>query len=194
MIWEMHNLDWNLEEGIDSYKHFETTETREEIIKRIENRNKSWQSIREHCNETNKPLMSVKVYKDIPSSRTFPLDAVAKKFDTYFFTAAITYMLAYAIYTNYTHIDMYGCNVETGTEWAYQRDCISYWIGYARGRGIKVTISGSGLRPLRIHYRLDKKLYSYDIVQPETGTKIMETANYCGKMMNVTVWNEGPRL
>lgn len=193
MIWDIHDFNWTVEENLENYIHWKNVEPEEKTRARVKYRQKRWELIKRHCNETDKPLMSTTKYDDVPSSRVFPLQDVAKRLGSYFFTSTMAYMLAYAIYVNYKYIDMYGCNVETGTEWAYQRDCISYWIGYARGKGIKVTISGTALRPLRIHHRIDRKLYSYDFSQPETGIKRVQELNYLGQLLEATTWDEGPQ-
>ncbi|MBL0320747.1 MAG: hypothetical protein IPP74_15840 [Alphaproteobacteria bacterium] len=49
---------------------------------------------------------------------------------------------------------MYGFEAESGTEYAHQRACIEYWIGYGRGLGMSITAPGSGL--------LTGKHYAYE--------------------------------
>ena len=57
-----------------------------------------------------------------------------------YLTNSIAYMLMYAIYAKATDIRLYGVDMATGTEYEKQRPCTEYWIGIARGAGIRVTI------------------------------------------------------
>ena len=41
-----------------------------------------------------------------------------------------------------TEIDVYGVDMRHETEYATQRPCMEYWVGYARGKGIEVNIYG----------------------------------------------------
>ena len=53
------------------------------------------------------------------------------------------YAIAYAIYTEkYDVIDLYGIQLNTWEEWAYQRPNAEYLIGIAEGRGMKVNVIG----------------------------------------------------
>ena len=78
--------------------------------------------------------------------------------------------MSYAIFRGFTHIDLFGINVEMGTEWIYQRGAVEYWIGLARGMGRVVTISGTSRRPLRI---IDKKLYGLGGLQYDPGVEMI---------------------
>jgi hypothetical protein len=193
MIWDMHNFNWTFEECVESYRHLRPQQGDEETIKRIKNRFMRWATIKNHCRKNNIILMSLETYQDVPTSRAFPVLDVAKRFGTHFMSSGISYMIAYALYTGHTHVDIYGCNVEWGSEWAFQRDCICYWMGFAKGRGVKITVSGTEFRPLRIHPSTGGRLYSYNLPQPETGIKRTEEVDYRGKKMVMTTWDEGPQ-
>lgn len=80
---------------------------------------------------------------------------------TDYFTNSISFMIAYAIREGATHIDMYGCNMQAGSEYAFQKPCVEYWIGYARGRGVEVNLSGS----TNLMQSGDGNIYGYDIKQ-----------------------------
>jgi len=70
-------------------------------------------------------------------------------------TSTVAYAIALAIYFEYDQIDVYGIDMESNTEYIYQRDCVAFWTGLALGRGIKVVQhSGAGL--------YDVPLYGYD--------------------------------
>ncbi len=62
-----------------------------------------------------------------------------------YFTNSIVYMLGQAIWELCNdkepgHIKLFGVDMATGGEFEKQRFCCEYWVGFARGRGIKVTL------------------------------------------------------
>lgn len=116
-----------------------------------------YQAIEAYVNSKKVPLITLESRSGVPTAIEFPLYLM----HTDYFTNSISYMLAYAIYLKATVIDLYGCFMGTKTEYAYQKPCIEYWIGYARGKGIEVnTHSPTSL--MRIGSR---HLYGYDKLQ-----------------------------
>ncbi len=89
----------------------------------------------------------------------FPLD----KMHIDYFTNSIAMMIAYAIYCGATQIDLYGCVLWGGSEYAYQKPNVEYWIGYARGKGIKVNLFGN----TNLLKSENDKIYGYNISQKE---------------------------
>ena len=82
-------------------------------------------------------------YADVPKSVRYPLTEIQAEllgnFSTdRFFTSSIAYAIALAIYLDYERIELYGIELESNTEYYYQRDCATFWIGLAVGRGIDV--------------------------------------------------------
>jgi hypothetical protein len=82
-------------------------------------------------------------YKDVPKAVRYPLEEIQAEllgnFSTdRFFTSSISYAIALAIYLDYDRIEMYGVELESNTEYFYQRDCATFWTGLAVGRGIDV--------------------------------------------------------
>lgn len=77
---------------------------------------------------------------DVPGCVFFP--SVEKPY----LTSTLAHMLYYAIefYPGFP-IELYGFEAESGTEYAHQRACIEYWIGYGRGHGTSIEAPGSGL-------------------------------------------------
>jgi hypothetical protein len=71
--------------------------------------------------------------------KTYPVDTIIKFFKTDYFSNTVDYALALAIYNGYTEIGLYGINMLRGSEYAYQKAGVEFWIGQAMGRGIKVT-------------------------------------------------------
>lgn len=89
------------------------------------------------------PVYMLKKEDDIPLSVAFPMDAVADDigrtcFGTPYLESSIAYMMALAILEKVDRIGIWGCDLSTGGEYAYQRPNMEYLIGLARGRGIKV--------------------------------------------------------
>lgn len=72
-----------------------------------------------------------------------------------YLTSTLAHMLYYAITLRPdVQIELYGFEAESGTEYAMQRPCIEYWVGYGRGLGMSIEAPGSGL--------LTGKHYAYE--------------------------------
>ena len=85
----------------------------------------------------------------IPMSRKYPLDGVINKYLKKFkrgedinkyFTSSPCYAIALACYLGYDRIDIYGVEMETNSEYIYQRDGVGLWIGIALGLGVEVNL------------------------------------------------------
>ena len=88
-----------------------------------------------------KTIIMQDMNEDVPGCVKFPIEAVT---DLYL-TSTLAHMLMYAILHKDADIELYGFEAESGTEYAHQRACIEYWIGYGRGLGMSITAPGSGL-------------------------------------------------
>lgn len=103
----------------------------------------------------NVPIYMQDKYADIPNSIKFPLQEIIDKFGNYF-TNSISYMTALAIYEGYNEISIYGVDMAVGSEYVDQRPSCEYFIGLARGAGIKVYIPpASDLCKARFMYAFD---------------------------------------
>ncbi len=72
---------------------------------------------------------------------TFPFKRAEKLLDGEHLTSTPAYMMAYALLKGATHISVYGVDMAVDDhEYFYQRPTMYAWIGYARGRGVKVDI------------------------------------------------------
>jgi hypothetical protein len=92
-------------------------------------------------------------YPDVPRSIKFPLDEIVDKYGIRYFTSSVAYALALACYLGYKRIELYGVEMETNTEYQFQRDGVSLWLGVARGLGIEINA----------HISLfDQPLYGYE--------------------------------
>jgi hypothetical protein len=171
MVFDMHNFDWTEEENLANYSHLIGIIPQEEIEKRAAQRFKAFKVMRNWMRENDKAIMSVKKYTDLNKSYVYPLEAIIKKFDCDLFTSVVPYMIAYAIFKKFKKIDLYGINCASNEEWRDQRDAVTGWLMFAKGKGIKVTVNGGAKRPLRAH---DHKLYGYDIPQRHRGIETVD--------------------
>lgn len=170
MIFDMHNLDWTLQENYDNYSHLDLTE--EERWDRAKLRNRGFENLKQMAIDTGTPIMSVKKYAGVPS-KEYPLQQIIKMGDCDMLSSVTPYMIAYAIYRKYSQIDLYGINCAHGEEWAYQREAVSGWLMFAKGRGIKVTVTGGAKRPLRLMN--PTTLYGFNIEQSVRGIETIDS-------------------
>lgn len=92
------------------------------------------------------PVYMWQHYDDIPNSVKFPKDDVVEFFSkrgcsgSEYFTNSISWFVALAIYEGYEEILITGVDMAQDSEYQAQRPSVEFWIGYAEGMGIKVTI------------------------------------------------------
>lgn len=103
--------------------------------------------------QTGTPVYMQEEYPDVPKSVRYPLEEVVDKFKVSYFTSSVAYAIALACYMRYKRIEIYGVEMETNTEYQYQRDGVTLWIGVALGLGIEVD--------LHIGMLNDAPLYGY---------------------------------
>jgi len=71
----------------------------------------------------------------------FPYEQVSQLYGHLYLTSSPAYMVAYALLMGATDIAIYGVDLSIGDhEYFWQRPCMEAWIGFAKGRGVKVTI------------------------------------------------------
>lgn len=73
------------------------------------------------------------------SSVTYPLEAMIRKYGTWFFTSSISFMLALAIEEKPEEIAVYGVDLAADEEYAHQKPGCRFFIQTASLAGIKVT-------------------------------------------------------
>ena len=83
---------------------------------------------------------STKEVKNIPNIKPYPLKEIIKEFDSDYFGSGPDYALALAIYKGATEIHTYGVLMVCSDEYAYQKPSFEFWLGVAKGRGIKTVI------------------------------------------------------
>lgn len=94
---------------------------------------------------------------DIPNSIAYPLAEVAAELgvgcerimedgsrqsltEHPYFTSSISYQIALAIYEGYEQIELYGVDLNTGGEYAWQKPGVEWLLGVAMARGIRVVV------------------------------------------------------
>lgn len=100
------------------------------------------------------PVLMCERRDEVPQSLAYPLDAVSQYFPSYF-TSSVAYMLALGIYCEYKVIGLYGIDLIAGTEYAEQKPCVEFLLGYAHARGIHIKIPDSSalVRPELYGYK-----------------------------------------
>lgn len=100
------------------------------------------------------PIYMAAILPTIPASVRFPLEDAQGIAGKYLgFTSSFCYMIALAIMDGFDRIEVHGFDMDTVTEYRYQREDALRWISFAEGRGIDVHIAPtSGLLEEKILY------------------------------------------
>ncbi len=73
--------------------------------------------------------------------QVFPFAQARELFGSEYLTSSTAYMMALALLEGATEIGVYGSSMAVDdTEYFWQRPCLEAWIGFAKGRGVKVTV------------------------------------------------------
>ena len=100
------------------------------------------------------PIFTQRREKDWPSSVKYPLERVIRRFCTgvtrgpgeamvKYFSSSLDWLLAISLLYRPKRIEIYGYDMMSGSEYAYQREGMTFWMGQAAGMGIKVWIPES---------------------------------------------------
>lgn len=104
-------------------------------------------------------------YADVPKAVEYPLDDVlgllskshfyknGERKPVRYFNSSVDYALALGIQKGYKKIEVYGVELETETEYFYQRAGFAFWLGYASGFGIELELHTAVL---------DAPIYGYE--------------------------------
>ena len=130
MVWDMHQIDG------------------EELVGREDQK-----AITVYVNENKVPYMTLKRHDNIPTSIAFPIDEMPLKYAE----SSIAYMIWYAYHVGADEIELFGVNMNAFDEYHQQLKSAEYWIGYVRGKGVKVTMN----EPTAI-CKGQQGLYGYD--------------------------------
>lgn len=86
------------------------------------------------------PIYMQQAHDDIGASVRFPVEELCETLGAKYFTNCPSYMIGFAIAMGFEEIYIVGVDMATDTEYAVQRCNCEYWIGIARGRGIKCHV------------------------------------------------------
>ena len=92
------------------------------------------------------PIWMNAMYEDVPNCLRFPSNSLSEAVKAivagrpieHFNTSTLSYMLALAIWMEYSEIQIFGFTL--AESYAPQRDSAFFWFGYAASRGIKITL------------------------------------------------------
>lgn len=103
------------------------------------------------------PLYTFEVEPSIAQSVRFPLERLlALPGARDYFSCTFAYQIAFAVAEGFEEIALYGVELTGGREYLLERPCVEYWVGYAQGRGVRVTIGEeSALCWYPYHYGYD---------------------------------------
>ncbi len=76
----------------------------------------------------------------VPNSVKYPLEEVLAMVPYHYLRSSPAMALALAIYLGYQEIQLYGSDLTSGSEYAYQSTNYAFWIGFAHGRGINLDL------------------------------------------------------
>jgi len=72
--------------------------------------------------------------------KPFPIDEIMARFPRPHLDNSIAYMIAFALMQDVEEIGLWGVHMVGRTELFWEKPSVTYWVGYAEGRGVKVTI------------------------------------------------------
>ena len=115
VLFELHDLEW-IKEGKRWKEHYPWLRNNKKI-----------------------PVIMQKAFDDIPMSVAYPWKEIEEKFGRYL-TNTVAEQIALALLIGVKEIHLYGVNMATDTEFGSQKPSCEYFIGLARGMGVKVYV------------------------------------------------------
>ena len=90
----------------------------------------------------NLPIPVYMSYPDqtIPNALAYPKGKIVGALKLEYLTSTIAEMLCLAIYEGFTTIGLFGIDLAVNEEWAYQKPCAEFWLGFAHARGIRLVL------------------------------------------------------
>lgn len=114
--------------------------------------------------EAHPPAVQAEAFRrfaQVPGARRFPIREIQRAFPingepNRWFVEQAGMMIAKAAHEGYQHIILNGIGAQTGYEFERAHRSILYWLAFARGRGIRVTIEGPSI------YHTPSQIYAYE--------------------------------
>ena len=91
----------------------------------------------------------------VPNSVKYPLDEILELVPYRYLRSSPAQMLALAIHLGYKHIQIYGSDLSSNTEYRYQAINYMFWIGFAHGRGVNLEMKCW-------HEEFNQPIYGYE--------------------------------
>lgn len=124
-------------------------------------------------------IIMQEAYPEIPKAERYPIEA-AIAINPDFLSSSVAQAIALAVILMYRRIEVYGVEMETDTEYRYQRDGVAWWCGYARGQGIDVDFHSLTYKYPVYGYGGDIKLdYQVDFID-----RLEEVKTKCAELQN----------
>lgn len=150
-------------------------------------------------NPAYKPIFMQEAYPDIPASVAWPRAEInawttamfGPEAELDYFTSTPGEMVVHAIFEGYGEIHLYGIDLLQDEEYAYQRPGCEYWVGVARGLGIKVVVpSSSSLLKANYVYGYSEPTVEFGATTPlvnfwkEKATQIEQLQHQAAAILN----------
>jgi hypothetical protein len=129
-----------------------------------------------------KPIWMQEVDARVPDSVRYPIEGVLKLTPYRYLRSTPAMALALAIYLGYGEIWLYGSELSSNTEYAYQATNYAFWIGFAHGRGIDLHLEcwqaefSQRIYGYEGELQLDVETYAARVLEIETSWKANENA------------------
>lgn len=80
------------------------------------------------------------------ATEQYPLKGISRRFGANYWGSTVSFMIAYALYYDYEKLHIYG--IDQGPQLYYQtgKAPLCFWLGYARGLGVKIVMGRGSLR------------------------------------------------
>lgn len=101
------------------------------------------------------PVYMLDAYPEIPGSVRLPVEDILKRCGRFFFTSGGAWLAGLAIIEGYERIYAYGWDMRSDSEYGYQRESMSWLIGFCDGAGIDLVLPN-------ISTLCNSKLYGYE--------------------------------
>lgn len=116
----------------------------------------------EKANENKVRIVLSAEIEGIDNYEILPLEEMIEEYGSDYFSSSVSYMISYALYKGVTQLDLYGVNMVMNSEYVMEKGSVEYWIGYARGKGMKITVHGKKSEILTCP---GGRLYAYKRIQ-----------------------------
>ena len=87
-------------------------------------------------------------FKNVVNQDNYPLEDIIRDTGSQYFTNSIAYMMALAYYRGATEINIFGVDIESDTEYKFERPCVAYWTGYLKAQGVKMNHNSNLTEPV----------------------------------------------